>query len=66
MIFPTGLQTSTQALAEAPKTAPEMVSNEAVEHRVDGGVGEAQAKGERGEVVDGPVKPAAVQPALAL
>ena len=65
VIFPARLQTRTQALAEAPETTPEMISDKAVEHGVDGRAGEAQAEGERGEVFDGPVYPAAVHPALA-
>lgn len=65
VIFPRGLQASAKALAEAPQTTAEMVSDEAVEHRVDGGVGEAQGEGERSQVPDGPVNQAAVQPAFA-
>lgn len=62
--FPTGLQTRTQPLTEASETATEMVPDEAVEHRVDGGVGETQAESEGSEVLDGPVHPAGVQPAF--
>lgn len=66
VFLPTGLQTSTQALTEAPKSAPEMIPDEAVEHGVDGRIGEAQAESERGEVFVSPGYPAAIQPALAL
>lgn len=65
VILSRGLQASTKALAEAPETTPEMVSDKAVEHGVDGRVGEAQGESDGGQVPDGPGHPAVVQPAFA-
>lgn len=43
VIFPTGLQTSTEVLPKATESAPEMIPDKAIEHRVNGRVREAQA-----------------------